>query len=110
MAAQARAVRYGLWVLAAIVALVIALVAANPYIPERVSFSTADENAMREFQRIVTSHGYQFHLDVAASGERRVVIDRITGKKFLAIRCEFERWQLGRIPGVIETPSPECAL
>ncbi len=110
MATQARAVRYGLWVLAAVVVMVIVLVAANPYIPERVSFSTADDNAMQEFQRIVTSHGYQYHLDVAASGERRVVIDRITGKKFLAIHCEFERWQVGRTPGVIETSSPECAL
>jgi hypothetical protein len=112
MAAQARALRYGLWALAALVAIVIALVAADPYIPEQVSFSTADENAIREYQRIVTSHGYRFHFDAAASGERRVVIDRITGKKYKAIHCEFERWQLGRnrTPGVLEAPSPECAL
>jgi len=78
MAAHRLVSRYWPWLVAAAVALVVGLVVVNPYLPSTISFSTGDSETLQEYQRIVASHGFKYHVDVAPNGGRSVVIESIS--------------------------------
>ena len=112
MAAHRPVSRLWLWLIGVVVAVVVGLVVADPYLPATVSFSTTDADAIQEYQRIVASHGYKYHVVVAANGEPTVVIDSISQRNQSHIQCELERWRAvtHRNAGVTNVSAKDCAL
>jgi hypothetical protein len=99
------------WLVGAVVAIVVSLVVADPYLPATISYSTGDSEALQEYQRIVAAHGFKYHVDVAPNGERSVVIDSISQRHHSCIECDLERWRVAthRDTGVTNASSTTCA-
>ncbi len=112
MAAHSLLSRRWPWLVGAAVVLVVGLVVADPYLPATISYSTSDTEALLEYQRIVASHGFKYHVDVTPNGEKSVVIDSISQRDHSRIKCDLERWEASthRETGVMNVSSTACAL
>jgi hypothetical protein len=105
-------VRVGCSIALAVLAIAGALVVADPWIPTTVRFSSADQDAMVEYKRLVEAHGYRYKESTSATGERFVEIERISSREYLPIDCAFWRWDSARATskGIYVSERDECAL
>jgi hypothetical protein len=99
-------------VIAIIIAGIIGLFLANPYIPTTVVFETENLEARNKFEEIVRSHGYNFRYEKNIHNKAYVVIDSITPREFRKIDCEYFKWSSNksRKQGVIVYGRKECPL